>query len=73
MRNIIIIILLAIAAIALCWFLQSPYDPLNADNIAIEKYLESRDYNTRNYKCALVKEYSNGKTTVEYHLHKEGC
>jgi len=66
----------AIAILALlvfCWFLQSPYDPLNADNIALEKYLESQNYNITNYKCALVKEYSDGKTVIKYRLHKEGC
>lgn len=43
------------------------------ETLAFEVVMDSRMYNTRNYKCASIKDYDNGKTTVEYYLHKRGC
>jgi hypothetical protein len=66
-------VIATMALLAFAWFLQSPYDPLNARDVAIEKYLDSQDYNAISYKCAEVREYANGKTTIIYNRHKKGC
>lgn len=42
-------------------------------NAAIERNLTLMSPNIRHYKCALVKEYGDGHTTVHYNLHKKGC